>query len=270
MDVHAFFEALWADFVTVAPAAASIRQALVDAGETVVNDHVAFRTLDRGAIRLDALEQPLLALGYERLAPYAFPDKHLRAYGYVHPEPGVPKVFLSELLTDKLTARSRALLDGLAHQVDADLVRGPEVFWSGRPWSAPTHTTYQHLLDESEYAGWLAAMGLRANHFTVFVNALSPALRSVEAVLRFAEARGHEANDRGGRVKGAPGVLLEQGSTMADRLPVAFADGDFVVPTCFYEFALRHAQADGSLYPGFVAANADRIFESTNARDRAA
>jgi len=30
-------------------------------------------------------------------------------------------------------------------------------------------------------------------------------------------------------------------------------------------FALRYPQADGVLYPGFVEASADKIFESTNA-----
>ncbi|MGB6140662.1 MAG: DUF1338 domain-containing protein, partial [Pseudoalteromonas rhizosphaerae] len=38
------------------------------------------------------------------------------------------------------------------------------------------------------------------------------------------------------------------------------------VPSCFYEFALRYAKPDGELYTGFVAASADKIFESTNAR----
>ncbi len=37
------------------------------------------------------------------------------------------------------------------------------------------------------------------------------------------------------------------------------------IPSCFYEFAKRYPQADGELYTGFVAASADKIFESTNA-----
>ncbi|MGL4837356.1 MAG: DUF1338 domain-containing protein, partial [Shewanella sp.] len=35
-------------------------------------------------------------------------------------------------------------------------------------------------------------------------------------------------------------------------------------PSCFYEFALRYPKANGELYTGFVAASADKIFESTN------
>ena len=91
-------------------------------------------------------------------------------------------------------------------------------------------------------------------------------MRSIEAILAWVESRGFAINDHGGRVKGSPEVLLEQGSTLADVRPTRFADGTFAVPTCYYEFALRHPQADGTLYPGFVAASADRIFESTDAR----
>jgi hypothetical protein len=65
-------------------------------------------------------------------------------------------------------------------------------------------------------------------------------------------------------VKGTPDVLLEQGSTLADRVAVDFADGSHVIPTCYYEFALRHPDATGKLYEGFVPASANRIFESTH------
>lgn len=263
-----FFRHLWQDFVALAPAAATLHDALVDSGESVVNDHVAFRTFDRGPISLDRLEPHLLALGYTRAGEYDFASKHLRAYGYVHTDAAQPLVFLSELLVDRLSPWARDVVEQLVAQVPADAVTGPDVFWSGRPWAPIDHATWERLADESEYAAWLAAHGFHANHFTIRINALSPALRCVEPVLRFVEARGFQVNTSGGRVKGTPAELLEQGSTLADRMPVTFADGTFVVPTCYYEFALRHPQPDGQLYMGFVAASADRIFESTDARPR--
>ncbi len=269
MTFDAFFAALWSDFVRLAPAAASIHDALVAAGETVVNDHIAFRTFNRGPIALDKLEPHLLALGYERGAPYLFEDKGLRAFGYTHPNPAAPLVFLSELLTERLSVRAQADIDALIAQLPADFVQGPQVFWSGRPWAAIDHATYTRLQAESEYAAWTAAHGFHANHFTVRLNDLSESLRPVESILAFVEARGFRVNASGGRVKGTPADLLEQGSILADRMPVTFADGEQVIPTCYYEFALRHRQADGSLYAGFVAASADRIFESTDARTAA-
>lgn len=267
MDHHAFFDALWADYADIAPAAASIRDQLVAAGETVLNDHVAFRTYDRGPIALDHLEPHLLALGYERYAPYRFEEKKLRAFGYVHAtDPDAPKVFLSELETAAFPAWLGEIVDELVAQVPADFVQGPEVFYAGRPWAPVDHATYEKLLDVSEYAAWVAAVGLRANHFTIFVNRLSEGLRGIPAILDWVEDRGFRINESGGRIKGGPDVLLEQGSTMADAMPLAFADGEHVVPTCYYEFAQRWAEPGGGLYQGFVAASADRIFESTNVR----
>ena len=65
-------------------------------------------------------------------------------------------------------------------------------------------------------------------------------------------------------IKGSPEVLLEQSSTMADKVVVNFTDGDVEIPSCFYEFARRYPMDNGQLYTGFVAASADKIFESTN------
>ena len=67
-------------------------------------------------------------------------------------------------------------------------------------------------------------------------------------------------------IKGSPEELLEQSSTMADRAEVAFSDQTVSIPSCFYEFALRYPKPDGELYTGFVAASADKIFESTDSK----
>ena len=74
-------------------------------------------------------------------------------------------------------------------------------------------------------------------------------------------------NDSGGRVKGSPEQLLEQGSTMADKMEAEFADDQMhEVPTCYYEFAKRYPDKDGNLFQGFVATSADKIFESTDTK----
>lgn len=262
MDRDAFFERLWEDFVRIAPRAAALKDRLEGAGERVSNDHVAFRTLARPGLGIEALEGRLLGFGYRVLADYAFPEKKLRARAYVQPE--APRIFLSELLVDELSEEARSLLDGLAAEARARLPEGPEAFWAGRIWTPIAFEDYERLASESEYAAWFAALGLRPNHFTVSINALER-LRSVGEVLDFVEAAGHRINTSGGRVKGSPKELLEQGSTLADRVEIEFARGErHVIPTCYYEFALRYPDATGKLYEGFVPASADRIFESTH------
>jgi hypothetical protein len=261
MDRMKFFEALWADFARIAPQAAAILHRLEEHGESIVNDHVAFRTFNQGPIRLERLEPLVLGLGYSLLDEYRFDDKHLRARAYVCP--GSPRLFLSELLCEELSGWTQAIIGQLLAQVPSGVASSHEVFWAGRPWAPLRFADYERLSSESEYAGWLAALGLRPNHFTVSINHLKT-LSSVEQVLDFVEAAGYRINSAGGRVKGSRDVLLEQGSTLADRVPVQFSDGPRVIPTCYYEFALRHPDRTGRLYEGFVPASADRIFESTD------
>lgn len=265
MEPAEFFDKLWQDYVAITPQAEKIRQAFVDRGEQVVNDHVAFRTLNLAPINLEALEPHVLTLGYERFQPYEFPAKKLKANGYVHPDPSLPRVFLSELLVEELSEEASKILRRCAEQVDPANVGETEVLWSGRLWDPITWEERLLLQEESEYAAWVASLGLRPNHFTIAVNHLQKH-PEVEDVLRLVEELGYEVNDSGGRVKGNPGVLLEQGSTMADRVTLPFAGGvEQAVPTCYYEFAKRYPGPDGELFQGFVAASADKIFESTDA-----
>jgi hypothetical protein len=88
--------------------------------------------------------------------------------------------------------------------------------------------------------------------------------RTLPALLDFVQAEGYAINNAGGRVKGSAALYLEQAATLADRVPVVFADGVHVIPTCYYEFALRYPEPSGQLYDGFVTSSADKIFESTH------
>lgn len=267
MNFQQFFDALWADYAAMTPQAPRIKAAFEAAGETVINDHVAFRTLALEPIGLERLEPHLLALGYQRFAPYRFAEKKLRAFGYLPPQAGQPRVFLSELLVEELSPEAQAVLQRCAEQVDPARVAEPDVLWAGRLWNPIAWEEYELLRAESEYAAWFAAIGIRPNHFTISVTDLvrHP---EIEDVLRVVEGLGLAVNASGGRVKGSPDVLLEQASTLADEVEVEFADGvSRTVPSCYYEFAKRYRQSNGELFQGFVAASADKIFESTDAKE---
>ena len=259
MTLDAFIDRLWHHYVDIAPSAGLVRALLEARGDTWVNDHIAFRTYDRSAISLEALEPHLLAFGYQRYAPYAFEDKKIRAYGYLHPEAGRPRIFLSELESEKLSRATQDAIKTLTDQINPARVKDPLVLNSGPLWELPSQETYEALLAESEYAGWVAVNGLCANHFTISVNGLST-FDSLEALMDYLEANGFEMNTSGGRIKGTPQVLLEQGSTIADRKMVHLADDERVeITTCYVEFARRYQGFDG-----FVPASADKIFESTD------
>jgi len=265
MHATEFFSFLWNDYITMAPQAEKVRQIFQATEGVVINDHVAFRTFADTPMALDKLEPIILALGYTFQDDYDFAAKKLRARSYIHADSTQPKIFLSELLTPLLSDEARAIISKYTNQIPADVEMQPSLFWSGRHWAMPTLQEYRELLEESEYAGWLLAMGIRANHFTASINHMT-STQCIREVLDRVKAGGYAVNTVGGEVKGTPDVLLEQGSTLADQLSFVFGCGaQQEIPTCFYEFAKRYADARGEIYQGFIAANADKIFESTNA-----
>ncbi|WP_207064058.1 DUF1338 domain-containing protein [Motiliproteus sp. SC1-56] len=265
MNISDFFDYLWKDYVSITPQAEKIHNLFGQHGEKVINDHVAFRTFSHSPIDLNHLEPIILKLGYRLQETYTFTKKKLVARSYSHPEPGVPRIFLSELQRHLLSDGAQAILRGVVSQVPAAAVNGPEVFARGLLWQPISFRDYKQLLQESEYAAWLACMGLRANHFTVSLNHLQR-FTEMEQVIELLERNDFAVNQVGGAIKGKPENLLVQSSSLADKTEVCFAYGHTAqVPSCFYEFAKRYPSADGALFEGFIADNADKIFESTHA-----
>ncbi len=260
------FDFFWRDYSRTTPDAPRIHALLGARGERVVNDHVAFRTYDLTPVGVDALAEVFLARGYRDSGEYRFEEKKLRARSFQHPEPGRPHVFVSELLTGQFSADLQRIVRGLVAQVPAGRP-AVEHFTQLPTWAPVAHADYLRLREESEYAAWLAAFGIRVNHFTVSVNALST-FDSLEALNAFLVANGFRLNTSGGEVKGTPAQLLEQSSILASRIPWTFAGGETqVIPGCYYEFARRYPDpATGALYSGFIARSADKIFESTDSR----
>ena len=264
-DVDTLFARLWDKYVTITPSAHKIHALLAgeEKSDDIVNDHVAFRTFNLEKTSLDKLAAHFLALGYEAKGDYDFEAKKLDAKHFDHPDETKPKVFISELRVQDLSEQAQAIINKLVDQMDASVVEAETFLYSGRQWEL-TKEDYDTLLNESEYAAWLAAWGFQANHFTVSVNFLEQTNSLVDVNTLLKEA-GFVLNTSGGEIKGGEDVYLAQSSTMADKAEVQMSDETVQIPSCFYEFAQRYALPNGKLYQGFVAASADKIFESTNA-----
>ncbi|WP_300317956.1 DUF1338 domain-containing protein [Idiomarina sp.] len=262
-QVEQLFENLWQDYLSRTPSAEKVHKILGE-GHPIINDHVAFRTFDIAPVGLEVLAQHFLDLGYKEGGDYHFEAKKLRAKHFEHDDPELPKVFISELMTSEFSDELQAKVKDMVAQVSEEDTKKPDFLYSGTHWKV-SHEDYQALLEESEYAAWMSAFGYCANHFTVSVNQL-PGYESLEQVNQKLKDNGFTLNTSGGEIKGSPEVHLEQSSTMADRHDVEFSDKTVSIPSCFYEFAKRYEIEPGKLYTGFVAASADKIFESTNAK----
>jgi len=266
MDTTLFFESLWRDYIQLAPHAEAIVEHFSTQGRPAINDHVAFRTFGSSPLSIEHLEPLILSLGFRIQGHYRFEQKKLIARSYLHPDPSVPKIFLSELCVEELSFATQRVLTKYIEQIPKGRALDASVFFSGRVWQMPTWQDYEVLRDESDYAAWLCTIGLRANHFTLSINHLSPC-PSIKEVLESVKLMGFEINQAGGEIKGSSAIFLEQASTKATTKVITFADGEsHRVPTCFYEFAYRYPDQKGKLFQGFVEGNADGIFDSTQSR----
>lgn len=261
-QVTALFDKIWQQYIDVTPSAKSIHQ-LLGNGDDIINDHVAYRTFNIAKVNLATLAEHLLSIGYTECGQYDFIAKKLTAKHFEHADSTMPKVFISELRVEELSSQAQAIIHNLVAQLSDEVSERSDFLYSGQIWDI-TSNDYKTLLDESEYAAWLSAWGYRANHFTVSINHLEnyDDIITVNDTLKTA---GYVLNTNGGEVKGDSEVKLEQSSTLADKAMVSFTDKTIEIPSCFYEFAKRYPLANGELYTGFVAASADKIFDSTNA-----
>lgn len=262
MTIEDMFNMLWTDYSTLNPIAQKIHALLESKGETVLNDHVAFRTFNHPKVGIDVLARPFLELGYEQKGEYEFKVKKLSARHYEHPTGDAPKVFISELLMEQFSDSLQKKCAEIVESIPLKIVQSDDFIVSGRLWDI-SFKDYEKLSDESEYAGWLSAFGFRPNHFTVNVNALKN-FDEISEINDFLKENKFSLNSSGGEVKGNPGEYLEQSSTLANQIEIKFTDGSFKIPACYYEFAKRYPMENGKLYQGFVAASADKIFESTD------
>ena len=263
--LDAFFETLWQQYTAITPQALAIHKLLKQREPTLVNDHVAFRTFAHSPYSISQLEPELFDLGFRAFDDYQFEKKKLIARSYIHKE-SPTKIFLSEILWQELPTSSQIIIKKIIEEKrdDKNLLNEPLSLSSGRLWSMPSYADYLVLLKDSEYAAWLSVWGLRANHFTIYVNYLKQ-YTHIQSVIELLQKHQYLLNEEGGLIKGTPQDYLVQASTMADKQLVKFADGnEHLIASCYYEFAQRFEQPDGAIYQGFVPSSADKIFESTN------
>ncbi len=71
-------------------------------------------------------------------------------------------------------------------------------------------------------------------------------------------------NESGGEIKVTSDVMLEQSSILADKKKVEFVAGQYLIPSCYYEFDKRYNTPNRELFSRVIANSAAKIFESTD------
>ncbi len=265
MKTEDIFNRFWLPYSTQNPSAKRIHDLFEEEGEKVVHDHIALRTFNDPRVNIDVVARIFTDNGYEAKGEYDFKAKKVFGRHFEHKtDPNAPKAFISELLLEQFSDDLQKIVREKLDSLPDETYKSPEMVYSGSLWGKIPFGVYEKLRQESEYAAWTLVYGYRANHFAIKVNELKN-FESLQEVNAFVKKHGYLMNNASGsEIYGASEELLEQSATKAEIIPFGFSDGDFEIPSCFYEFTRRYADKDGKLYSGFKAANADKIFESTN------
>ncbi|MBO9722783.1 MAG: DUF1338 family protein [Novosphingobium sp.] len=281
--------ALFADLLDRVPTAARYVQSVREAGETIVFDHGALRTIDgeTGALPRgqEAFARFLVPLGYEVGGLYPLPKLRMTGRAYVQrdlPET-IPQFFVSELHVDQLSEGAQAAcatvfgtstdplgkaewaaLDTLAAEGrcpfdQAVIALKGALACFERQHEPPALADYEVLLPETKEGAWIATEGNAFNHATT----------RTANVAALAEELREDGYPMKPSVEISQNGRVRQTAILADKVvrPFREADGSEVplpVPGSFYEFITRDIDPEtGKLDLTFDSGNATGIFAVT-------
>jgi hypothetical protein len=261
------------------------REGAIAQDSDIENDHIAFRTMGVPHLGVQSFEKIFLHFGYRKMNYYFFAEKKLDAWWYAPPTENYPRIFLSQLRVQDLSATARAIFESYTNAITADPVDALDLndgaaidqFLHTPLWRRPTLAHFEALSHESEYAAWVIYNRYYLNHYTISVHNLPQGLNTLPEFVQFLQQQGFVLNNAGGVIKTSPDGLLRQSSTVAKMMVAEFADGEHRdIAGSYVEFAERLVLPQFAHLPaadvtrahrreGFEAQNADKIFESTYA-----
>jgi hypothetical protein len=281
-------DALFSVYANRVPDVRKITKAMIDQGivanqSDIINDHVAFRTLGVPYLGIASFEKIFLAHGYQKKEFYHFNTKKLDAFWYAPPTSDLPRIFISELKVDELSASVQKVIKKYTDTITSDPVNSLDLnnhqevaaYFQTPLWQLPSLEDYETLLAENEYAAWVIYNRYYLNHYTISVHDLPDNFCALEPFNVFLKSIGIQLNTAGGEIKTSKDKLLRQTSSVANKVLATFSGNKTKeIGGSYVEFAERSPLPEFSKLPknelkrihrreGFETGNADRIFEST-------
>lgn len=291
------FDALWDRYRSRVSHVATYERLIREHGARFVNDHIAFRTLatQYPMAGIANVSRIFEALGYRSAGVYNFPDKHLSAIHFQHANPGLPKLFISELKSWELSSAARQIIERTlaahrrpiaaatltelakietAHIAErAALVSRIVSEFHELPWPAPEATDVEALNRESQYAAWVLVHGYNVNHFTSLINSHGvPALGDIEKTIAALKQAGVPVK---AEIEGERGSKLRQSATEAAMIDVdVMRDGKPVIMPWTYAYFELAERGDvinpdtkkPTRFEGFLGPQATQLFEMTRVK----
>ncbi|WP_347839901.1 DUF1338 domain-containing protein [uncultured Draconibacterium sp.] len=297
---EALLERLWANYLQRVSYARIYQQLITEKGGQVVNDHIAFRTLNTHTGEqpegINAIRHILSCLQYVSVQKYDFKKKKLKAIHFEHPDPMLPKIFVSQLEVEELpdwaqqaikqtvkdtpyllSDSSIELLATLKEKGELPRLAGEAlvhnlVQYFCRPWDIPKKDDVLKLNDISQYAAWVLLHGNSVNHFTAFINYQQvDELPDLESTCNSLAAAGVPMKEV---LEGEKGSKLRQSATQAVKEEVEVKGDDGIEKInwtyAYYELAERGKVIENGkekLFSGFLGEQARHLFDMTRTRE---
>lgn len=292
------YSLLWREYSARVSYCRTYQQMITNAGGTVANDHIAFRSLrllldsPQGKINLgiDYIAQLAEALGYVLAGEYVFADTHLYARYYRHPQQAeldLPKLFISELIVDELPINIAELIYQTVATVPHELttpvtlltqysrddlnlpVQLQNIFT--RPWQPPRRSVVEAVNQVTQYGAWVLLHGYAVNHFTGYVNRQNtPTYPDIDTT---ASGLANLGVPMKAEIEGNITCGLRQTATQAVTEMVTVLDDsnatEIQIPWtyAYYEIAQRYIietePGKQELFDAFLGQNAQQLFEMT-------
>ncbi|HEY9853273.1 MAG TPA: DUF1338 domain-containing protein [Leptolyngbyaceae cyanobacterium] len=286
------WQQLWQNYSRRVSYAQTYQQMITEAGGTVANDHIAFRSLRLNVnsinLGIPYLENIVQALGYSAAGEYIFPDKHLYARHYRHPQQAefdLPKLFISELIVDELPDDISQLIHQTVSSINiptspnfsnletadiAEIVTQLQHIFTC-PWQPPRRSVVEEVNKVTQYGAWVLLHGYGVNHFTGYVNRQNtPLYPDIESTVRGLSQLGVPMK---AEIEGTTEIGLRQTATQAVTEMVTVQDDSsndlITIPWtyAYYEIAERFfvevAPGEKVLFDAFQGNNATHLFEMT-------
>ncbi|MGD1874135.1 MAG: DUF1338 domain-containing protein [Mastigocoleus sp.] len=302
-QVYQLWDILWQQYRNRVSYARLYEQMITAAGGKVANDHIALRSLRLHTqvppdnqtqtqnnpqvinFGIEYLEKITQLLGYQIGGEYTFPQKHLYARHYYHPqqkEYNLPKLFISELIVDELpqdirNAIAQTITRGNLHtiinrsiSIPEDIIQLSHIFH--RPWNPPKYSIVKQVNQVTQYGAWVLMHGYAVNHFTGYVNQQNtsqyPDIDTTAKALAQLDIPMKE------KIEGCVEVGLRQTATRAVTEMITVLDDiktlqEIKIPWtyAYYEIAQRYLieqSGEKVLFEKFLGENATELFEMTN------
>jgi len=291
---------LWEQFIERVSYANTYTQLVAQKGGTVVNDHIALRTLNTHTGEqpegIRAIKHIIEVLEYKPVGTYRFSRRRLNAVHFEHPDPTFPKIFVSQLEVEELPAWAQKLIHEtvkdtpyLLSDIGIELLQllkkeggitaeaaqylvNDLVQYFRRPWEPPSKEDVIKLCDVSQYGAWVLLHGNSVNHFTAYINFQDVAeWPNLETTCKALETAGVPMKDN---IEGASGSKLRQSATRAVKEAVEVRGDEGIEKIdwtyAYYELAERgfiEENGELKLFSGFLGDQAQHLFDMTKTVD---